>query len=430
MKKQNLVSVTKSLVVPSALALSLLMTGCGGTFGDDTTDEAKKYEVATAIDGGNYDKAISMLEKDCAGYNYEDCQLQLGTAYLAKAGYDITTIGTEMFEIDANDDPSLTQADKDKQLTTVLLSKMLDDNMELGVNVLKSGLLDNNTSQCTPARYGSMTSIQKQACLAVNPMMLKDLMGDVDLNTTDDNVVSLELIIAFADVAESIMPGMEVDEFVAIINGGSDLDPIYDVNGNGEVDSVEITECAIKAYNSSDLTVCAAGVDDDKNISLTPTIPFPNLKSLGSYGDYNVTIAEVDGTASGLTNKIQVRLLTMLAGTHTTVSTTDKFIDGSGAYVATCVVPDLGTTCFPEPVLNNGVPATAADAIVEILNDDNLLNTIASTTGSESGTTSTDLREEICYADYPTNTINNCDVVGGELVIKQDAFLAYSSRDK
>ena len=428
--KNNIVAISKSLIVPGVLSMGLLMTGCGGTFGDDGTDEAKQYEVAMAIDSGDYDKAIAMLEADCAGYAYEECQLNLGTAYLAKAGYDITTIGREMLSVDGND--LLTQDQKDRELTTIILSKMLDDSMAEGVDVLKNGLLDGNTTQCTPQRYGAMTDIKKQGCLAVNPIMLKDLMSDEPLDAADDTVVSLEMIVAFADVAESLIPGMETEEFVAIVNGGDDLDPKYDVNGNTEVDSIEVTACIMDAYSTGveDFTVCDSTNAPDKNITLTQLI---NDQVITGYGTFDIIEANVSGEATAQNDKIQIRLVSE-GVIDSTVTTTDKFVDADGNYVTTCVDPELGSTCFPEPKKDDsGTVETSAQTVVDVLNNDDLLSTIAETTGSEEGTTADDLRIEICASGYPDdNTTDLCadDDLDGDIDINIDAFLDYASRDK
>jgi hypothetical protein len=186
-----------------SLALATVMTtGCGS---DKDSDEANKYETIKAIDDQDYDKAIANLKDGCAGYNQVECNMLLGSAYYAKAGWDLTTIGKELVKIDNNS--SLDQDAKDKELTSVIYDKLFSENMKIGIDYYKKALSASgfDSSVCNPKDYDNTlkTIQQKDICLAINPILLKDKLNDDETSSDDNGSVSLEQIIQFKEVIEN-----------------------------------------------------------------------------------------------------------------------------------------------------------------------------------------------------------------------------------
>ena len=69
------------------LTATMLLTGCGE---DSATCQ---IDVQTAIDKGEFDKAISKLEGECSdAFNENDRLYNLATAYMGKAGYSVSEI--------------------------------------------------------------------------------------------------------------------------------------------------------------------------------------------------------------------------------------------------------------------------------------------------------------------------------------------------
>lgn len=392
--KTDFRSFTKKSFLPASLAVSLLFSGCG-TFGDDSTDESKKYEVSSAIDAGEYDKAITMLEADCAGFTYEECQLNLGAAYLGKAGMDVVSLGRDLIIIDGND--SATDSQKEVQIMTTLFDIVFDSSMTAGTREYKKLLENNDSSVCNAADYVNLTSYQQQACIAINPILLQELMADE--TDTETMAVDMETIAQFKDVLNAVIPGITTSEIVTILNTDTSADSEKDVNGNGDLDAMEATDCAMNAYTN---TAFDNSCTSDSSVSGT------DLGTLGFSG-INETIYGVDVAVVSSTmyeNANFTRLVTEIeTGVYTTV-TTEGFCKTD---LTVCVEGDSG--CYPCPVVVDGELQTLGVAVADILNNDDLLTSIAIVSDSDTTKTSdekvADLKTEMCGSADCTVTQDN-----------------------
>jgi hypothetical protein len=121
---------------------------------------------------------------------------------------------------------------------------------------------------------------------------------------------------------------------------------------------------------------------------------------------------------------------------NSTVVSTGLFVGANG------VVKDCNASsdadCYPQPTLNtDGSIKTFNSSMTDTINDDEVLGALATLSGDDDETTTTDekvaeMRADICDADplNPSGDPGNCTWDGTKLVIPQDAFLTYMSEDK
>lgn len=414
--------MTGKMLVPASLSAALLFTGCGGTLGDKTTDEAKKYEVAMALDKADYDKAIALLQKDCAGYSYAECQINLGSAYMGKAGMDIISLGSKLIIIDKNTTASDTQ--KDTQIMTVLFDIITDRSVALGAAEYKKVLPDQNGSLCNSTYYASLSSYERQACIAINPILLQEITAK-DTANQETLAVDISTIGQFKDVLSAVIPGITTSEIVSILGSGT-LDAGKDINNNGDIDSMEATDCAIKAYNA----VGNSNFTDYNCIGGEPTVSATDLGTIAfTHADYSSeTIYGIDvNVSNGSIDSNFTRLVveTATAGVYTSVTTS-----GYCALDGTTACAEGSSGCYPCPVVDtNGNLETLSGTVTTVLNNDNLLTSIALMSDSNTSKTSdqkvTDFKNDVCYDN--TNTFI-CDGTPSAPVITQSALLDYMAQ--
>jgi len=420
--QKSLRTFAEKMFLPVSFSFVLLLSGCGGTIGDKDTDEAKQYEAQMALDAGDYDKAIALLEKDCAGYGYEACQLQLGSAYLGKAGMDIITLGKELVKIDGNQTATDTQ--KDTQVMTVLFDIIFDDAVAQGAQIYKN-LLPLNGSECNSVSYPLLTGVQKQACLAINPILLQELLADDDTATTESLAVDIETIAEFKDVLEAVIPGITTEEIVSILDD-STPDASKDVNNNGDIDSLEATECGIDAYNNNPSGGFSGYACDASVLGYDlGQIAFDGISDT----IYGVRVEVASSTAYDDVNF--TRLVTEVTTNVYTNVTTDGYCTTAGV---TCTAGDAG--CYPCPVATDGNVSTLNDTVVDVLNDESLLTSIAIMSDSDDTLTSEEkvdnFTNDVCNVTGTASSTNtgSCtwDATEGTLVITQDALLDYMAQ--
>jgi len=77
----------KNIALSSVFVISLLFSGCG------ESDTTCRIDVQNAIDDGQFDTAIGLLEGSCAtAYSDSDLNLNLATAYMGKSGFGVSDV--------------------------------------------------------------------------------------------------------------------------------------------------------------------------------------------------------------------------------------------------------------------------------------------------------------------------------------------------
>lgn len=398
----------------SLLALSLIFTGCS----DENSDEANQYDAEYKIDKKDFSGALAILNDNCGGYEAQECAMLKGAAYLGMSGYDFISIGQDMVTIDG--DGTLSPDEKTSEINNVIFKTLFDDNMKTGIEYYKSAFTgDHNATHCNGVDYDTLTTIEKDICLAINPILLQEIVGDDDTQK-EQATVDLETIIAFKDVAEAAIPGLTTEELVNVISGG-DLGDENDLNINGVPDELDATNCIVQAFNGSDLRTKCGDLSFHNILDTDATI------NGTTYRKVTMKLTNAD-----LVTKDFYRLVTTGA-VKTTVTTTDNNITADGN-ITTCNYFDEDN-CYPEPKKSeNNETITLNDTVIDTLNNDTLLSSIAvlseddNAPATDQATKVEDLKIDICN-EGGTNLCEG-STADGNLTITQDAILDYMSETK
>jgi len=412
----------KRILLSTCVATSLLFTGCG-----EDTDESKAYDIELALDNGEYDKVITTLD-DCSTYIGDkklNCYLNLGAAYFGKASFDMISLSQEITSVDE----SLSSDEKSKKFNEIIFNKLDNTNLETGIAWYKKLLTNNNSNVCNAKDYKALNAYQKEACISLNPLLLSDLLNDQDTSSDSEVAVSLEQIIQFKNVMQDAVPELTSSDLVAIISKDK-LDDAKDINNNGKLDSTEVTNYVIKVFNGktwSDSSLTHSDVNSN------------NLYTKSGLENTTYVKVTVSGTSS---TKDYYRVMQKIDGVDKNTSLTiipniacNPANETSSAYSANSI---NGTTILPCIKLkDDGNVTSLNDSVTNILNDDDLINSIALSSDSEDDnkndqTKIDDFQKKMCDINGSISSSNtgNCEYSDNKLVITQDAFINYLSEDK
>jgi hypothetical protein len=198
------------------LLLAISMISCG----EEESDESKRFETLKNIDTGNFDQAITSLSncKEVKGFTEEECLLNRGMSYFGKAGYDLIEMGEELYTtyIDEN----LSDNERDNEVLSILIDKFENEDISKGVEDYKSFLALNNkdNSICTRLQFDDLLDFEQQACLAINPMLLLEVL-DGDVEDGNEKPVDIEDLIFINNSLSGIAPNFNSNDLAKIMNG-------------------------------------------------------------------------------------------------------------------------------------------------------------------------------------------------------------------
>ncbi|MCV6609057.1 MAG: hypothetical protein OIF32_12665 [Campylobacterales bacterium] len=458
----------KGILLSVIMALSFILVGCS----DKDSTEAKEYEVKQALDKGNYHLVIreygdcqnsskTTSEKaDCLAKLTNQQKMDLGAAYMGKAGYTLVDLGSDILGIEG------TKEEKSKEVLKIIMRKLDDDGMDQGIQVFKSILTNNDTSVCTKTGYANLSQEQKQACVSVNPILLKELVEDDDgSGSTSSTAVSLEDVIKFKDVLKDAAPGIEIDDIVSIINDDvkSGAPSEKDVNGDGNLDTLEATQCVVKDYDTTGTLTCE-GVT-----TASTTVTRKSVEGTSIFGSTsgfeNVFLVKVIVPGGSFDDFTSYRLVQKISGVDANTSLAleeNKYCGADTNVVSSCSQVNPSTPCLPCPVKkSDGSGTTLVDTASSVLTGD-LLTSIAVSSDSEGDLSDSEktskLQTEMCgltpgadsnktswisdsscqaapATDFKTSledTIENlantnCDCKDGKIVVGQSGILNFMS---
>ncbi len=411
----------KKLAVISAF-VSILVVGCG-----EDTEKIDNFKSSQDIDKGNYQSVIDR-SNNCTGLSgkeKENCLTNLGAAYFGLANFDLISLGQELLEIDTKD--NLDDDAKSKEFNKVVMGKLLSDDLKGGIDCYNRVLADKK-KKCNKKDIDVMTKGQKNACYAVNPILLKDSLGG-DGGSDLDTTMNLETLVDFADVLEDAAPGLDADDLVSIINGDDEeLPASKDINQNKVLDKLEATSCALKAYNAGATTNFNICKNDKKIIveelkaDVFKKDPYKNITSV------KVTVANVNGNKNVFYRLIKKKN----ASKYTSVSVNVKVaVDEDLAIVSKSVD---GKNTFYEPIAENGKLSTFDESITETLNDKDKFKQIALLTNAQEDDMSESekikkLQKEICGDNIINASTANCTKSGDNVTISEEAIFKYMQGD-
>ncbi len=192
-------------ILPSALLATVLMlSGCG------ESDSTCRIDVQNAIDTGNYNVAISLLEGECQTvYTLSDLNMNLASVYMGKSGYSVSDVADML--INAND----TQNDAFSSFILSVDEKKNPDSLQL----------------LTKAQEYYIAAIAADTNSTVTELCSRE---NLDLNN-DSRLENACLYISFNDTIKmtntvTYLTG-NVDQLVASLNNDADITP-YDMQAS------------------------------------------------------------------------------------------------------------------------------------------------------------------------------------------------------
>lgn len=397
------------------VSAGLLFTACG-----ESSDEAKSYDIQMWLDSGDNQQVLNALG-DCGSYiglAKEECYLNVGAAYFAIANFDMLSLAQEF----SNIDDTLSDNNKSKEFNKIVFKKLDDDNLKKGLEFYTK-IVDDNSSVCNEKDYDSLSKNKKQACLSINPLLLSNIIDDNNDSNKSEIGVSIEQIIEFKDVLQDAVPELKGEDLISIIDG-DDLSSEDDANNNGTLDSVEATSIVLGKINY--------GVNSNY-IKNTQTNVYTNTK-LSGVDYYNLQFANSN-------SKNYYRLTQVISGTspilYTTLTTIPNTVCDINNTKTTGTID--GITHLPCVKLkDDGNVTSFNDSVVNILNNDNLINSIALASESEDDTKTdeekiSNFKTDICNITGTASLSNNglCEVdSSGNITITQEALINYMNEIK
>ncbi len=341
-------------------------------------DKEKEYEVSQLLDKGQFRKALEKLG-DCSSsaWTKEECYTNRGAAYYGIAGYDITNMGEALYRIYTND--SLSTTEKNIKMTAQILSTFKGKYIILGVaeyhKVLE--LYGLSKKDCNSKKFRKLSTFPQQACIAINPILLVEVMDNKFRNPYS---ASIEDLADIHDSVRGIVPNISDEELASVLNGKTE-------NISPETENeLDATSCVINPLTCSEF-----GMSE------------PEL--YGRYENLNIyKISKIDGSFT---------TLKLVDEKHSVVLVKpDSYIyeDNSSCSKEEYEKFDRGHLCFPQPT-----DETLTTKGVEKLNsDEDFKTSIASMIYIGDNTKSSEVKKselmtEIC--GYP-----NCEASESEII--------------
>jgi hypothetical protein len=216
-----------------ALLSLIFLAGC-----ENETTESIQYEIIRDIDSGNYQAALNKLG-DCetsSVFSKDECYVNRGMAYFGLAGYDITTIGEEIYDIYSDDSKS--DDIKNIEIATKLLERFDNDYIRLGTREYKNALASRGKSRddCTARKFRQLDEIEQQACIAINPIMTLYVMDD---DFTSTQPVDMDELVRIYEITVGVSPELTPEDIAKLLNDQ------YDDLDEHKQDDIAAVECLV-----------------------------------------------------------------------------------------------------------------------------------------------------------------------------------------
>lgn len=395
------------------MIFTILFIGC-------KQDPAGKfYAVELALDKGEYDKAIELLD-GCTAYSGDDvdlCNLYLGSAQFSKAKFDFLSIAKELKSVD---DENLSKDQQTSKINQIIFSKFDNNYISKGIDAYKK-VLGGNSDKCNANKYynGSFTRYEKKACLAINPFLLFNKNDDTNRSQT---ATTLDNIIRFKDVISSSVPELKFTNLNSILFTDKNASNKDDLNNNGIYDGIDVTSYVLNSVKNNNWTP-DNNLSQDSNKTDAYSGVFDNLDY------YKIKLTTTNSS------KYFYRVVTTLQdGNKTIVSTIPNKVCSKNNYTIDVPYDNInGSTYFPCLKLDaNDKPKLLSDA-VETLNNSSVLQSIAVLKDLKDDQTSDEnkilnLKKELCnITGDPTSTNEGiCKVdSSNNITLTQNALISY-----
>ncbi len=351
--------------------LFLLIIGLAGcnafeSNSNKNSSEACKFEVSQALDQGEYDRAIELLNGTCRdAFTPEERNMNLGAAYLGKAGYDIPSLVNDILESkDESTDPFaefISRASQKGDAGKAI--KYLDKAKYYYIQALKAaGFTDCNSTKINAISDPSERSLIKDICLFKG------------ISQVSQSATSFNLLLKTTNETTSI------EDVVEAWSTGEIENACQDVDNNDVVDAAQFASCALEYATKGSSSSC-------NSVFLTN----------GTFGhngkNFEVVKLQIQSSVPGCDNKTDYKVLEISNGSKILVLT-DGFCNINNG--TKCNGTNENTGCFPCPIVSDSENKTytVVDTIVETIN--NGTEEISDIISNVSGTNNeTDIEEAV-----------------------------------
>jgi hypothetical protein len=261
------------------LTITLLFSNCG-----EESNESKRYDVLTLLDSGDFSSALNKIG-DCETNSFfeskSECYLNRGMAYFGLANYDITSVGEDIYSIYI--DKSLDDENRTREIMTLIFNKFKGLNMSLGLKEYKKVLYfyEENQSICTSVNFETLNDYSQQACIAINPVLLLNVIND---DKSDNAIVDLEDLIELENSIRGVFPDLTDRELIDILNGDRDS---LSTSSQSEL---EFSLCLISDSNCDGIDKSQVSTFENFNIWKLSNEEYTSLKLTDSFG--SITLLE------------------------------------------------------------------------------------------------------------------------------------------
>jgi hypothetical protein len=312
------------------LSMLFLFSAC-----ENETDESKRYEIFTLLDNGDFNTAIEKLNscEENSFFSESECLLNRGMAYFGLAGYDITSIGEEIYRVYV--EKEINDEERSRQIMTLVFKRFKGFNISLALENYRKVLYINGEleSSCTSLKFKSLSEYVQQACISINPVLLLEVIDDETINV-ENYLVDLGDLVDFEKSIRGTLPTLTDRELVDILNG-------------------DTSNLSTSSQNELDASLCAT-IDESCEASGFQKIKISNFEDLDIWKISNGSYTTLK--------------LTDVTGSVVLVET-DKYIDHEREVCLEESYFKFDGDCFPKPQ-NLDNPTTLTTEIADKLNYD------------------------------------------------------------
>jgi len=303
------------------------------------TEESNRYDISKDLDKGNFQEVLNNL--DCSnpnGFSQDECHINRGMAYFGLAGYDITSIGEDMFK--TYSDKKLNENEKTIKITSILLGKFSNSYISKGIDEYKLALKSSNKdkSSCNSEQFSNLSENEQQSCIAINPLLLLNILDNSESKSNFS--VDLQDLIDVEKSIRGIAPNISSEEIANMLNNN------FDKTSSETQNQIDATQCLI-------------------DNSLCKKLGFKNPLKIGEYQDFQIwRLSKLNFKTLKLTNNFGSIVLVE----------ENRYITPKSESCSETEYHKYSNQCFPKPSENN---ETLTSVLVDKLNKDEFKTSIA-----------------------------------------------------
>ena len=303
------------------------------------TKDSNRYQISQDLDKGNFQTVLENLDcNNLNGFTKEECHINRGMAFFGLAGYDITSIGEDMFK--TYSDKNISETERTIKITSILLDRFRNPYISQGINEYKFALeiYNKDKSDCKAENFSELSENEQQSCIAINPILLLNVLDNSE--NTNSASVDLQDLIDVEKSIRGIAPNISSEEIANMLNNN------FDKTSSETQSQIDATQCLIET-------------------SLCQNLGFKNPLKIGEYQDFQIwRLSKPNFKTLKLTNNFGSIVLVE----------ENKYITPKSESCSKNEYQKYSNQCFPKPSENN---ETLTSILVDKLNQDEFKTSIA-----------------------------------------------------